>query len=487
MFRSVFAKYITVFALIIFVCFATLTVITAATVNNYSGHAKLDVVSRAADASSEHLNGKIQNTGGLKDYIRNEQETLEAVLKAIATSSEDVTIILTDESGKILLRATSKVINIFPVGLSVSPELMIDLKNGVNITSIDHIDGMFDSPCITGARLIRSTDGKPCGGVFVCAGAQTMNVLSNAITRTIFMSSLWVLLAALIAVYFITERVIAPLRAMSRAAKSMAAGDFTVQVPVKGRDEIADLAIAFNNMSSSLEASEKMRNSFIANISHDLRTPMTTIAGFVDGILDGVIPPDKYNYYLGIISTEVHRLSRLVSQLLDISRIEAGDRRFNMHPFDVCEMGRQILISFEQKIDAKRLDIEFDCDDDNMYAHADRDAIYQIMYNICDNAVKFSSEGGKLLIGIKYHEKSKIKVTVYNEGQGIKPEDLPYVFERFYKGDKSRVLDKSGVGLGMFISKTIMDAHNEQISVESEYGKYCRFDFTLERAKENNQ
>ncbi len=486
MFRSIFAKYIAVFALIIFVCFAMLTAITAGTVNNYAETAKADLVNRAASALNGHLYQKVASYDGLSDYVKNDSGTLDAVLHTVASSSQDLMLILADYDGRVLIVATAEGI-VEPSGLIIPERTVNDLRRGEKITSIEAIDGLFSSPCIAGAELITAADGDYCGGAYVCAGVDTMSELSNAITKTIFLSSLCVMLAALIAVYFITERVIAPLRAMSRAAKSLAAGDFSVQVPVKGQDEIADLAVAFNNMASSLEASEKMRNSFMANVSHDLRTPMTTIAGFIDGILDGVIPPERYEHYLNIISTEVHRLSRLVSQLLDISRIQAGDRRFNMQPFDVCEMGRQILISFEQKIDAKRLEVEFDADDDNIYAMADRDAIYQIMYNICDNAVKFSSEGGRLSIGIKYAEKHKINVSVFNEGQGIKAEDLPYVFERFYKGDKSRGLDKSGVGLGMFISKTIMDAHNEQIGVESEYGKYCRFSFTLARAKENDQ
>ena len=260
-----------------------------------------------------------------------------------------------------------------------------------------------------------------------------------------------------------------------------------MRIPVKGSTEIAELASAFNGMAESIEASEKMRNTFMANVSHDLRTPMTTIAGFIDSILSGAIPPEKHEYYLNVIATEVRRLSRLVSQLLDISRLQAGDRKFNMQPFDVCEMARQILISFEQKIDAKRLDVSFECDSDNMFAVADRDAIYQILYNICDNAVKFSYEGGKLALNISRSENEKLLVSVYNEGQGISEEDLPYVFERFYKGDKSRGLDKTGAGLGMFIAKTIIDAHHQTISVDSEYGKYCRFRFTLAAAKEQNQ
>jgi signal transduction histidine kinase len=245
--------------------------------------------------------------------------------------------------------------------------------------------------------------------------------------------------------------------------------------------------VAFNQMAGALENLEGMRNSFVANVSHDLRTPMTTIAGFIDGILDGVIPPEQEKHYLKVVSEEVRRLSRLVTALLDVSRLQAGDRKFDKTPFDVCEMGRQILISFEKKIDEKELDVEFDADEERMFVLADQDAIHQILYNICDNAVKFASKRGKLKMSFTWSEGDgnrhrKAVVKIYNEGQGIPAEDLPFVFERFYKSDKSRSLDKSGVGLGMFISKTIIDAHGETISVASEYGKYCEFTFTLTRA-----
>ena len=150
-----------------------------------------------------------------------------------------------------------------------------------------------------------------------------------------------------------------------------------------------------------------------------------------------------------------------------------------MSKFDVCETAKLILISFEQKIDAKHLEVEFDSQDERMYVNADSDAIYQVLYNLCHNAVKFSNEGGLLKISIKRIKSKKILVEVYNEGQGISKEDLQYVFERFYKSDKSRGLDKTGAGLGLFISKTIIEAHEEKIWVESEYGKNCSFKFTL--------
>ena len=207
---------------------------------------------------------------------------------------------------------------------------------------------------------------------------------------------------------------------------------------------------------------------------------MTSISGFIDGILDGVIPPEKHDYYLQLVSNEIKRLSRLVSTLLDLSRIQAGERKFSMTEFDICEMARQILISFEQKINAGGLEVEFDVDDDRMAVRADEDAIYQVLYNLCDNAVKFSSEGGVLRISVKRIKGRKVRIDVYNEGTGISDEDINYVFERFYKSDKSRGLNKSGAGLGLFISKTIMEAHGQRIWVESEFGKNCCFSFTLD-------
>ena len=262
-------------------------------------------------------------------------------------------------------------------------------------------------------------------------------------------------------------------------AGEFAAGNYDVRVPVRGKDEVAALAVAFNDMADSIARLELMRNTFVANVSHDLRTPMTTISGFIDNILSGAIPPERHKHYLELIRTEVGRLARLVASLLDISRIQAGDRKFEFAPFDICEMARRILFSFEGKINAKHLEVDFDCSADKIMALADHDAIYQILYNLCDNAVKFSREGGTLRIGILTEKEKSIRVSVYNEGEGIAADDIPFVFERFYKGDKSRGLDKSGVGLGLFISKTIMDAHHEKIWVKSEQGRYCEFSFTL--------
>lgn len=481
MFKSVFAKYITAFMLIIFVSFAMLTVITTVMVNDYSMDAKSELMSNSVSAAVEYVQSKLKSyeATDFDRFINDNRSDIDIMLRAITFNADDITLVVTDNQGSVrMCMGVSE--NIIPENAVLPKSLMDEINNGKSVSGFAEIGDLFDEPQLVNAAPV-IYDNYVLGTVFSFSDSASVNDLLDVMIQTIVLSSLWVMLAALIAVYLISEKVISPLKAISRAAKKFAAGHFDVRVNVKGRDEVAQLATAFNNMAQSLDNYESTRNTFVANVSHDLRTPMTTISGFIDGILVGAIPPEKHEYYLGVIATEVRRLSRLVTTLLDVSRLQAGERKFVMSTFDICEMARQILISFEQKIEAKRLDVEFDCFDDSIYVKADRDAIYQVLYNICDNAVKFSYEKGKLAVSIAYNREKKVEVSVYNEGNGIPAEDLPYVFERFFKSDKSRGLDKTGVGLGMFITKTIMEAHSEGIRVESESGKYCRFVFTLQK------
>ncbi len=463
--------------LIIVISFVALVAIITSTVNSYSESAKMELVKGSAKSVASYLEDRLFYTDlPFSSFVQSNRDDISSVMKVVTANSDDIKILITDTSGNIIHYTKGGVSQTNP-GVSIPKALIDDLVNGVKLNSLE---GIFDEPHIICSVSVYNTNSYVVGTVLVFSATVSLNDLLGAMIKTILLASLWIMLAALIAVYFISEKVIGPLKDMSRAAKSFAAGHFDVRVPVRGSDEVAELAVAFNNMAESLDNLETMRNTFMANVSHDLRTPMTTIAGFIDGIIAGAIPPDKHEYYLGVIANEVRRLSRLVASLLDISRMQAGDRKFNMAPFDICEMARQIIISFEQKIDTKKLEVEFECEDDNMTVRADRDAIYQILYNICDNAVKFSSEKAVLRVTIMRYKEKKLLVSVYNEGQGIPPEDVPFVFERFYKSDKSRGLDKTGVGLGLFIAKTIILAHHQDIWVKSQYGKNCEFCFTLE-------
>lgn len=485
MFKSVFAKYMLTFMLIIFISFLILIVIITGTVNRYAITAKKETLSNAADTVSEFLGERTEGLSSTDfiEMITAGERDVDRILRALASSGEDISILLVHNNGDVV-RMISADGTTGPSDAVVPRSIMDEVNSNVEFSEFRSLEGVFETSHFFAAAPVFTEDGYVCGTVFACSSSATQDELLSVMVRTVLIASLWVMLAALIAVYIITERVSGPLKGMSLMAKDFAAGNFDARVPVRGKDEVAELAVALNNMADSLSRLEVMRNTFVANVSHDLRTPMTTISGFIDNILSGAIPPEKRDYYLGLIRTEVQRLARLVTSLLDISRIQAGDRKFDHRPFDICEMARLILISFETKIESKKLDVCFECDDERMIACADHDAIYQILYNICDNAVKFSRQGGKLSVSLRANKEHHVVVSVYNEGEGIAAADLPFVFERFYKGDKSRGLDKSGMGLGLFIAKAIIDAHHERIWVESEQGSFCAFNFTLPLAQD---
>lgn len=476
MFKSALTKYMTAFMLIVLVSFLLVFVIITSIIGTYSENAKADLMKNALQTSAAYLEHELGESGGLSLLVKNEEEKLRTVLTHIASGTDDLTVLVSDAEGGILLAAGSEAKQIAE-GERIPATAMSWVAGNESVAIREELlEGIFEDAHLICAMPVGGESG---GVVFLCSSSVMMVDLLKLVTNSMLVAIVGVLLAALIAVYIISGRVLAPLKDISRAAKEYAAGKFGTRVAVRGVDEVAELAVAFNNMAESLDNYDTMQSTFMSNVSHDLRSPMTSIAGFIDGILDGAIPPDKHTYYLGQVSSEIKRLSRLVASLLDLSRIQAGERKFTPVAFDICEMGRQILFTFEQKIDEKRLDVDFDFEEDNLLVHADRDAIYQVLYNLCDNAVKFSSEGGLLRMEVKHLKNRKVKIGVYNEGQGIAKSDLPHVFDRFYKSDKSRGLNKSGVGLGLFISKTIIEAHKQTIWVESEEGKSCSFFFTL--------
>ncbi len=482
MFKSVFAKYETAFMTIITFGFALLLLVITSIVSNYSlENQSRQMQSATALAVTFAQTALDENTDASFEELW-KGEAGDAVTHLFQGLAEEQTlsIFIVDTEGTLLFSLeTPKAPKAPEDGIFSTALFDFDGQKGAIRTS-SYTEGdtelQFYLQELTGP-------GESTLGWLVIGTYQTYwGNIAAELSKTVITSALLVLLAAMIAAYFLAVRITDPLREMSNAARNFAAGRFDARVRVRGRDEVSELAESFNQMADSLENLENMRNSFIANVSHDLRTPMTTIAGFIDGIRDGVIPPEEQERYLEIVSIEIQRLSRLVGALLDLSRIQAGDRKFVMKPFDICEMGRLILISFEKQIEEKRLDVSFECDAERMLVNADHDAIYQVFYNLCHNALKFVSVGGALRIRIAETKGKKVTVAVYNEGQGIPPEDLQLVFERFYKSDKSRGLDKTGVGLGLFITKTIITAHGEKIWAESDYGKNCEFIFTLTQA-----
>lgn len=464
---------------IILISFSLIAFIMSSIVSNYSVEERSLTIRNTADSTIDTINTYMKMLGcDFETLLKNHRTHLVSTLDKQAELSDTV-IFITDTSGKVLAYG----------GVSreyflrdIPGDIMQGVINGSELYTYSTLGGVFEKKHLNSMFPMEKalSDGSVqlVGAFFISSRSVQNTYLTEQMTKTILISVVWLFIVALIAIYLLSERISYPIRELSVAAKSFAQGKFDTRVPVRGEDEMAELANAFNNMATSLEKNEETRRTFLGNVSHDLRTPMTSISGFIDGILNGYIPEDKHKYYLTIVQSEVKRLSRLVSSLLDISRMQAGERKFNMAPFDICELARQILLSMEKRIDEKRLDVEFECDMDNIDVIGDRDAITQVVYNLYDNAVKFSDTAGKLAVNIKLKDK-KIYFSVYNTGQGITEEDLPFVFDRFYKSDRSRGLDKTGVGLGLSIVKAIMNSHGEDIKVRSEYGKFCEFIFTL--------
>ncbi|MCR5207840.1 MAG: HAMP domain-containing histidine kinase [Eubacterium sp.] len=318
------------------------------------------------------------------------------------------------------------------------------------------------------------------GTVFATVEEGTTALVMSLI-RTFIIVYVLVLAVGFFLIWIITKRMITPLQQMSDAAKRFAVGDFSYRVKVDGNDELADLGYAFNDMADALDKLESSRRSFVANVSHELKTPMTSIAGFIDGILDGTIPREKHEYYLKIVSDEVRRLSRLVVAMLNMSKMESGDFEMKQKNYNISDQIIHILLTFEQKIDKKNIEV-LGLDDMAPYrVYADTDMIYQVIYNLFDNAVKFTNENGYIKIGIR-ELGDKIEVSVKNSGTGIKSEELTKIFERFYKVDKSRSLDAKGAGLGLYIVKMMVEMHGGRIYAKSDSPDEAEFVFTLPKA-----
>ena len=284
------------------------------------------------------------------------------------------------------------------------------------------------------------------------------------------------LLTAIVS-FFVSRRISRPLKDISTAAKSVAKGDFSVQLPVRGNDEIAAVCETFNQMTFSLNKLEEMRSGFISSVSHELRTPMTTISGFIEGILDGTIPPERQEKYLSIVLEETKRLARLVNELLLVARMEEG-LSLHLSTFDMNEAVRVAILRFETILTEKGLEADIAFEKETCPVSADRDAIDRVLTNLFDNAIKFNRPGGYVKVTVGLAEGGTM-VSVENAGEGISPENLKMIWDKFYKTDQSRSLDKTGVGLGLYLVKNIIAAHGGRISAESEPGVYTRFTFTL--------
>lgn len=318
------------------------------------------------------------------------------------------------------------------------------------------------------------------GAVIIHLPVPFLSAAKNEVIRYFLFAFIIVSVISIILLLLVAERIIGPVRKVQRAARAVARGDFDTKLDIRSNDEIGELATDFNAMTLSLKNQDQNQRNFIGDLSHELRTPMTTISGFLEGIIDGVIPKEETDKYLHIVLEETRRLSRLVNQLLELTRMESGSVPLEQKRFDLNELVRLVLIAAEQRIEDKRLRVSVDLPDE-AWAYADPDQIRRVLNNLADNAIKFTPEEGTVAISVKLRN-GKYHVAVENSGAGIDPNELPHLFERFYKSDKSRGMDKSGAGLGLYMVRNILKQHGEDIRVESTPNEKTVFSFTIKKA-----
>ncbi len=326
-------------------------------------------------------------------------------------------------------------------------------------------------------------DDKPWAILIINSSLDTVNETYSQIVNSLWVPALVVFLFGFFMIFILLRGIVLRVRELNSATQAIAKGQFDIKIKVKGNDEISQLANGFNKMAEDLKISDASKRDFVSNAAHELRSPMTSINGFVEGMLDGTIPEEKYRTYLEIVSSEVKRLTKLVRTMLDLSRIESGRDKITIQRIDINELIRHVIIRLSQKIEQKGIIPEINISDDPLYAMADSDKIEQVLQNLLDNAIKFTDEGKSLLVSSS-RKGNKVYVTVRDEGAGISEEELKFIWDRFYTVDKARSGKKTGTGLGLSIVKSIIDQHNEEITVKSSVNVGTEFVFTLQYAGE---
>ena len=440
----------------------------------YTIREKRESLERSAGYIAEFTSSYV-NAGGSEAW---KNQAFQSYLGSVAQVTDSHIVVATNE-GFILFATDGQRLLTDLVNRTLSGQMVESVRGGMYSGSTT-MEGLYQVPRYLVGLPITTESGFLQGLVLVSCDMSNISLMWRELSSIFLVTAVAVILIAAIISSVTSMRQSQPIKEVAAAARQFGHGRLDVRVDVgQRRDEVGELAEAFNSMADSLARSEQQRSEFVANVSHELKTPMTTIAGFAEGILDGTIPPEKERDYLRIISSETRRLSRLVRSMLDLSRLQS-DERAAQEQFDISETLLRTLVSLESKVTAKELEVSADLPEESVLVWGDRDAITQVCYNLLDNAIKFSSQGGVLGVSITT-KGTKAYVCVSDEGQTIPPDEVARIFDRFHKTDHSRSVDRDGVGLGLYIVKTILNSHKEDITCTSEDG-VTRFTFTLTRA-----
>ncbi|HWS29518.1 MAG TPA: HAMP domain-containing sensor histidine kinase [Clostridia bacterium] len=339
-------------------------------------------------------------------------------------------------------------------------------------------------PVMSLVRPLTGEGGSNLGTLFLHVDMSAINLSVRQVYLDVLLSACVAVMLAFLAVSYITGRMTKPIIEMNNIVRRFSKGDFDARVKVVGADEVAQLGKSFNYMADEIDTLEMSRRSFVANVSHELRSPLTSMRGFLEAMQDGTIPVEEHAKYLDIVIGENKRMTGMVNDLLDLARMESGQYTLKMENFDINELILRTLLTFEARVNAQNIDVAVEFEEERCFVEADIGQIAQVLRNLIDNAVKFTPPGGKLALSTTA-DKRTVTVSVKDSGCGMTEEDAAHVFERFYKAEKAHTpSNTSGTGLGLSIVKRILDAHAQTIEVISTPGAGACFRFTLRRAAE---
>lgn len=464
--KSLYKKQVVLYIGILLATFVVMAVIMYFSLSdNYIERQKNELVSlgeRIQESMSElYYNGAAYNE------FQNTIQILEDYMGA--------QVFFVTNTGKISM--VSSGIGDLWIGRTITSETVDIVLSGKIAYVEGNIGGMFTDKVLTVGYPI-TFGGCVQGGIFMCKSMPEIRESFFAIYRNVIGFTALALICGALLVMIFTRRIVRPITEMNKAARVIAEGNFDNRIEIRTNDEVGQLAESFNYMAESLDENEHMRREIIANISHDLRSPLTSIQGFLGAVADGTIPPENSGKYINIALEESKRLSKMVENVMDMSRAQAGMLDINREEFSINDLIKKTAESMEARIREKGITANLIFDSENTVVYADYNKISRVLQNLFDNAVKFTPEGG-IITAETAEENGKIKITVRNSGTPLGEEDRKHIFDRFYKGDRSRGECCTGSGLGLAIVKELLKAHGETISVDSGEN-YNEFVFALE-------
>lgn len=473
MFKSIFRRLFWTYAVILMLVFASISASVAVIVDRFAVNAHIDNIIQVADTIA-YWTGYFRIENNSSQRARNAYDNILSSWAQFLKSD----IIITNKEGEVLAGTNE---------IAAVPDDYVNYVSGGKILRERSTFNGFYKKKVMVIGVPMEFRGTVVGGMYFTTGIFAIKDTAMNLLYIFMTSSAFSILIAFVLVYLQSRKISRPIRKINSAVQDIASGKFNKRVSVESADEIGQLASSFNFMADSIEKLEESRTEFISDVSHELRTPMTSITGFVEGIMDGTIPSDKQNEYLKIVYDESKRLTKMVNDMLEMTKMSSSEYKLDISEFDLNEVVRICIIGMEQRIDEKNLELNVDFENDALPVLADRDAIKRVVINLLDNAVKFSYSN--TTVGIKtWVEGTKAHFCVGNFGDGISGEDMRNIFDRFYKTDKSRMGEKSGAGLGLSFVKNIITLHKQNIwveSVDTKKGsevKYTKFTFTLELA-----